>query len=293
MQRAQAEEKVNANVVTESITQPFTKERLSVTDIDNMLQNKTAFTDEQIGNMYGLQLQTVLESFLSEIKDNSKADTDFRVKALEAIAQDDTDTMKSLIVENQEQFLIKEDLTNALITSEDLSKDTVLENSDVSGKIEAETEVGIYFKDEQWHGKTQLNYQPSSGAKLVATPGKTTTIIGSFEKDINMIIQELGIKKSENFGAKPDGFNLLNVPDAEYEANKAVFWERFNKIWLDAAVRRGDVILLATEPNENNLYFVDLETGKMMLTGFGKEYQYLKNLGYEYDATLKQMIKKR
>ncbi|EPR12847.1 hypothetical protein [Ruminiclostridium papyrosolvens] len=141
--------------------------------------------------------------------------------------------------------------------------------------------------------KNELNYTPTSGVKLKATPGKTTTILGTFNDDTGKILDELGNVKSMNFGPKDGGFNLLNTPDDIYQKLGANgFWEQCNKPWLDNAIARKDIIVLATEPTPAALYRANIITGKMELSGFGREYQYLLDHGYTFNSVLKQMIPK-
>ena len=73
-----------------------------------------------------------------------------------------------------------------------------------------------------------IKYKPSSGAVLKANPNKTTTIVGSFDKDMKNIIDEMGNVKSTDFGAKNGGFNVLNVPDEMYK-DADQFWNEINK----------------------------------------------------------------
>lgn len=62
-------------------------------------------------------------------------------------------------------------------------------------------------------------------------------------------LDELGNVKSTDFGSKEVGFNLLNTPDEIYNNLRADgFWEQCNKPWLNNAVERNDIIVLATEP---------------------------------------------
>jgi hypothetical protein len=129
---------------------------------------------------------------------------------------------------------------------------------------------------------TEIYYNPSSGAALKATPGKTTTILGSYYKDLKYIIDEMGNIKSTSIGPNNGGFNVLNIPDELYAPD--TFWDLYNKLWLDEAINRGDDIVLATKPDANVLTRIDYATGEEVLTGFGKEYNYLIKKGYIYDA---------
>jgi len=140
--------------------------------------------------------------------------------------------------------------------------------------------------------KTELEYLPSSGVKLQATPGKTTTVLGRFTEDTGQILNELGNVKSTDLSGRTGGFNLLNTPDELYvQLGPERFWEMCNQPWLDNAIARNDVISLATMPTKANLFKWDEVSQKNVLTGFGKEYQYLLDHGYQYDSVLHQMIK--
>ena len=66
------------------------------------------------------------------------------------------------------------------------------------------------------------------------------------------------------------GFNFLNVPPELEKAAGDKFFELYNIPWLDAAISRGDDIVLATKPTMLNIYS---DTGK--LTTFGEELKYL------------------
>jgi len=121
----------------------------------------------------------------------------------------------------------------------------------------------------------------SNGIDISPTPGQTTTIIGSFGPDMDNIINNvLEYPKTEDFGPKPGGFNVLNVPDDRYDP--ATFWENFNIPWLDQAVARGDRIVVATRPTDDVMYRLNDE-GDRVLTGFGNEIKHLESLGYRYN----------
>ena len=134
---------------------------------------------------------------------------------------------------------------------------------------------------------TAIKYAPSSGAILKANPNKTTTVLGSFDKDMKNIVNEIGNVKSTDFGVRKGGFNVLNVPDELYDPD--TFWDLYKKPWLDEVINRGDDIVLATKPDGNVLTHIDYSTGKEVLTGFGKEIDYLTKKGYIYDAMTNTM----
>lgn len=138
--------------------------------------------------------------------------------------------------------------------------------------------------------KTKLDYITSNGLELEVTPGKTTTVLGTYNSDTGAIIDELGNVKSLDFGPRDGGFNLLNTPDELYVSSEQ-FWNEYNKPWLDNAVQRNDIIKIATEPTYNNLYRINNVTGKEELTGFGREFKYLtEECNYIYDEITKTMI---
>ncbi len=135
----------------------------------------------------------------------------------------------------------------------------------------------------------------TNNANIVPTPGKTTTILGTYVSDTRRIIEEeLKVTKSVNIGANPGGFNLLNIPDHIYKPlNADEFFEQFNKPWLDEAIKRGDKIVMATDPTVlANTTRNNRVTGALEPSGFGREINYLQNKGYVYDAATKSMIKK-
>ena len=137
----------------------------------------------------------------------------------------------------------------------------------------------------------RLNYKPTSGVELVSTPGKTTTVLGTYIKDTRYIVEELGNTKSTDFGPKPNGFNLLNVPDDLYQ-NPKQFWNEYNQSWLDNAISRNDNILMATKPEfKTGSLFRQNSSGKLELSGFGKEYYHLRKNGYMFNSSTNQMIK--
>ena len=141
--------------------------------------------------------------------------------------------------------------------------------------------------------RPRLAFQPSSGVILEATPGKTTTILGSYSQNMKPIVNELGNVKSTDFGPRIGGFNVLNVPDELY-VTRNQFWTEYNQPWLSNAVTRSDPFLMATEPqfgSASGLFRLNDATGKLELSGFGKEYLYLRQSGFRYDPITKQMVR--
>lgn len=157
--------------------------------------------------------------------------------------------------------------------------DEILKGS--TGSVEEVIESG---------SKAKLDYVTSNGLVLETTPNKTTTVLGTYKSDTGAILDELGNVKSLDFGPRDGGFNLLNTPDELYVSPNQ-FWNEYNKPWLDNAIARNDIFKIATEPTWDNLTRVNMFTGKTELTGFGREYTYLKKHGYYFDAVTKTMVK--
>lgn len=128
-------------------------------------------------------------------------------------------------------------------------------------------------------GINSLTHKATSGVELVTTPGKTTTFLSRYGSDTGAIIKELNIPKNTDFSGNSGGFNLLNTPDELYSKLEAEgFWNEYNKPFLDAAISRGDEILMSTPVTNSNLYL----PGSIELTGYGREYFYLIDCGYKY-----------
>jgi hypothetical protein len=132
------------------------------------------------------------------------------------------------------------------------------------------------------------NFRSSNGAALLPNPDKTTTVLGRYKPDMDAIINEqLKLPKSTDMGAKPGGFNVLNLPDHLYKTPDQ-FWKEYNQPFLDKAIQRGDDFLMATDPNDIR-HLLDLNG---QLTGFGREVKHLRQNGYVYDAARKMMVKR-
>ncbi|WP_457920575.1 RHS repeat-associated core domain-containing protein [Pseudobacteroides cellulosolvens] len=158
------------------------------------------------------------------------------------------------------------------------------------GQFKSRKEAAAEYK--RLMSLTQLQHEASSGAVLKVTPGKTTTILGTFAKDTGKIVNELGNIKTKNFGPRKDYFNVLNVPDELY-VNPTQFWNEYNQPWLDNAIARNDVIIMSTKPEAKvGSLFRKNASGKIELSGFGKEYTHLRKNGYVFDPKTNQMIKK-
>ncbi|MAT15363.1 MAG: hypothetical protein CMJ46_08850, partial [Planctomyces sp.] len=137
-----------------------------------------------------------------------------------------------------------------------------------------------------------IKWNPTSGRRLFSTPGKTTTIIGRFDSDMQHIKRELNppewttAEQARNAVGQEE-FNMLNMSDEVYNANRDNFWEDYNKPWLDGAIERGDDIFVASDP----LDYANLINTNGRRTAFGEEVKYLKEKGFEYDPVTSRFFK--
>ena len=124
-------------------------------------------------------------------------------------------------------------------------------------------------------GKVPVEIPTSSGYVIQPIEGQTTTILGRWNVDMDGIINtRLEYPKTADFGAKPGGYNVLNV-DTDLAGDQ--FWETYNKPFLDAAMSRNDRVVLATVPSEP----LDVMTLQGTPTGmFGRELQHLVQSDY-------------
>ncbi len=136
----------------------------------------------------------------------------------------------------------------------------------------------------------KVDFETTSGMELVANPDATTTILGNYGSDMRHIIDDLSYPSTMNFEAKDGSFNILTAPPDYYQTPEQ-FWKEVNQPFLDKAISRGDDIVLATDPTPSVLNR-ELEDGTVERTGFGREYYYLIESGYEYDPVTKKMVKK-
>jgi hypothetical protein len=119
------------------------------------------------------------------------------------------------------------------------------------------------------------DFIPSSGTQLVGNQNKTTTILGRWVPDMQVIKGKMlpnEFNVGTEFGSVANnngGVNFLNI---EINYNPATFFEDFNKLWLQKAIQRGDDIVLATRPI-NKADFIDATTDKL-LGNFAEELKF-------------------
>jgi hypothetical protein len=184
---------------------------------------------------------------------------------------------------------------------------------------------GILGKLKIYHGvagsPSYVVANVSSGAKVIANSDKTATIVGNYQvypynlKDgsgdmKNTIVELLSDLKTQQFGGKKGGFNILNVSDESVNGDWENFWENFNKPWLEEAIKRGDDIWAASNPMDFQLVFRQMPSdiaavttseelatylrtysNEVALSGFGKEIKLLSENGYVFDRSTGLFIK--
>ena len=120
----------------------------------------------------------------------------------------------------------------------------------------------------------------TSGGIIAPNPDKTTTVLGRWNPDMQSTIEgQMQAVKSEDFGARPGGFNVLNVSKAIEDEAGAQFFEKVNKPFLDEALMRKDDIVLATVPAQKK-EIIDLQSGQL-LGNYAKELDYLVKNNYK------------
>jgi hypothetical protein len=119
----------------------------------------------------------------------------------------------------------------------------------------------------------------TSGAKITIRRDKTTTILGVFKEDLELIMKDLGELNNKTPGSIADvlkttkagkvgGLNFLNVgKTAELEAGTQWF-EKVNGPWLKAVIERGDDIILVSRPGY-------MRNASGQLRTFGMEIEFL------------------
>ncbi|MES2840608.1 MAG: hemagglutinin repeat-containing protein [Pseudomonadota bacterium] len=124
-----------------------------------------------------------------------------------------------------------------------------------------------------------VGLQTSAGV-IAPNPHRTTTVLGRFASDMNSAINEqLHAHKSLDFGARPGGFNVLNVDDSAASLPPEKFFKTINKPFLDEALNRGDDIALATIPHMR-AHIIDPDTGDLIGI-FAQELKYLVDRDYK------------
>ena len=122
------------------------------------------------------------------------------------------------------------------------------------------------------------------GGNLIRTVNnRTTTVLGRFKGGIEYVKATGKWRCGQNTG----GINLLNVGDDAYrqviaEGGDDLFWNTYNKPWLDDAINRGDNIRIVSDPTDPANLFKNGVDGER--TMFGREIEHLENKGYTFEG---------
>ena len=91
---------------------------------------------------------------------------------------------------------------------------------------------------------------------------------------------------------RPGSFNMLKVPESvARRLGDERFWNEVNRPFLDAAIARGDEIVLATPRSFETVNTV-LNDGSIAKSFFGREIDYLLSLGFRFDEATSTMTRK-
>jgi hypothetical protein len=113
------------------------------------------------------------------------------------------------------------------------------------------------------------------GQPVTLSRSKVNTFLGRFRPDIKSLFEELGSYKNVGLGEKPGGILLLNKPD--FYEDGVNWWNAYNKIWLEDAIKRGDNIFLATIPTKAEEI---IQSGKL-LGAYALELDFLARQNYK------------
>lgn len=125
---------------------------------------------------------------------------------------------------------------------------------------------------------------------------RTTTVLGTYAEDTQRILATFHTAQTE--GLVAPRLNSINLLDVNTPLRGREFWTEYNRPFLDQAISRDDVFFMATAPlrdetmNMRALTRVNLATGRLELSGFGREYRTLRQNGYVYDPITSQMVRK-
>ncbi len=167
---------------------------------------------------------------------------------------------------------------------EDGSSDPPGTKRDKNGRLRDE-KTGRFVEDPHPENilRSIRSFTPSSGTNLVGTRNRTTTILGRWNPDMSEVkkrMLEAEMNVGSAYGTSPSqngGFNFLNVPD-DVANSSPDFFNEFNKPWLDNAIQRGDVVVLATRPIDSSDYITATGELKGM---YARELKYLVEKDYK------------
>jgi len=185
----------------------------------------------------------------------------------------------------KENYYLKIDRQTGRLFFGDIKNGTVLgyyHGKQTAGIIDVDNFDNLVQKLEVVHGASGKSLiRLSNGVSIPLTPGKTTSVIGSYQSGTRLVIQEFSVLKNTDFGARLGGFQVLNVPDELYKPS--TFWKKYNEKWLKQACDRGDDVKVISDAFDIELVLKNDE-----LTGFGKEIEFMnKRKDYLFDELSK------
>ncbi|MBN4072962.1 fibronectin type III domain-containing protein [Crocinitomix catalasitica] len=181
------------------------------------------------------------------------------------------------------------------------------DGSTVKGNLEVvqATKSGAIFVRKVDPVATTLKTKPTWKSERIITGNvdNETGIIGCFDKtmpngikidDLKQVLDELGYPEayvSHFLETSVGGFRMLNVNQYYFTAPD-IFWDKFNKAWLDYLVaKKADIVVMSNPTDELLKYQWDLEittqtaifktnkeTGEKIKTIFGREIDYMDDL---------------
>jgi len=129
------------------------------------------------------------------------------------------------------------------------------------------------------------DFIPSSGTQLIGNTNKTTTLLGRWLPDMQIIKGKM-LQNEFNVGTafgnvtnNNGGFNFLNIADNLANAAGIEFFNQYNKPWIQQAIHRGDDIVLATRPTIK-ANFIDPTTSKL-IGSYAEELKFLVQQNYK------------
>ncbi|MBL4560325.1 MAG: hypothetical protein JKX79_05015 [Labilibaculum sp.] len=165
----------------------------------------------------------------------------------------------------------------------------------------------------------QLRTRPAylSSRTISSNLDKTTTVIGKWQKELEMLFKELTeadfniyslAGKVENNG----GFNMLSLNEWDNIVKKLknddivdgmkafddYIWENYNKVWLEDAMKRGDDIVIWSDPlSESNLEKLFTKDDVFDKSFFGRELEFIKDnaskYGYDFSGGVSAGVLKK
>lgn len=249
-------------------------------------------------------------SFLIPMLKGSKAAKIGTVAGKEAVEEAVEETIEKTVKETVEELTEEEAKRISKSAREALEKGEAKEAreqavKEAEQKIEEKAPVYEDIDEVKVNAKLKSKFSHilSSGVVIERNAKKGTYLVGGWVTDFRFVLKELDypiitdfekLRKGYDFPL-PEGqkFNLLNVSEdvVVYFSKKGGFFNRVNAKWVDAAVKRGEDVIIATDLEE--IYRIANIDGKKskILTGYGKEiHRFEWKHGYRFNSESKMML---